>query len=1230
MFYPSTVSGDGQGKGAWLAQELAAVAEEAENAGVIERLGPQKAREARIALGQAIGVCLDGIADAGRALTQAGPPDRAEVAARMRAGASHPVLRLVGELSAECVMQALVAAARFVRRRLWPLATEELAAARAEQGKGKGEEQGKDGGEGNGQEEEQEEEGSQAAGGAAAGSSGDAPSIQTKVKVKRVNDSIRIMSLGVGPTSAAELARQGGASGAALLLSSAAALHGALGAVRHECTLLRSASPSAKTLLNNMIKSHALEELADTFLAAPLPPPAPPPPPPPAEPPPPPPYTSVYCMAHMALCDALMDVCGLAGPCGPGPIMLLTTEAVRRMRYLMLAVVADSARTDRQGNLVINDDRDDNYSWPLVHRNTLRAVFGPRVQLTRTMHTFVVCAAGAPIAAQQHSPEACAQAACMAFPDSRNAIELSAAVTRALAARMEHLGAAGAAEPPAEARVTPRMLYDAARHFPPIVHALLGDVPERQAAEMAGEALLMYGWLLRCCVSPAGLAGAGREGLRTAAESLMPFCTTFTPGDRLQIERDPLSQAWRRMPPPVRAAAAARVVAARIPQSMDLIARRQAAAGEVPIEAVAGSADMLTLLLRVRLQDWRARLAAALAVRAAAARVAAAKEAEEEEGAAAAAAAAHLAPLPAPPVFSELGLLLTAVKLVRCKAERLAAANAAAAASVAAGTEVKDDDGDDEWPTLIMTVMAEHMVRWVGHREGGLASLLPELQPAARAAAGAGGSSNSSSSSGSGGKAGNGKGNASRGKDKPGGSSTGAATSTTQAADAADGGGCSGAELLALGEARRVVLETMALVGMAVMRLHGEMLEGHVRELDKQDGPGGKPGSAPPREDSDSDNDSDSDEGDDDQDVCELLASIVSQLLTLVALLPPAVLLAAPTPPQRLLVLLARALLRMQQRLALDGGGGDGSKAGKGEKGGKKKKRGGGSGGGGGGGDGPGAQAWKAAMDGWRELVLRLSAEPRLCAGCVPGWLWGAAHTDGTGKAGGKAGRKAGGKAGGGGGREIEYMEADLAVAAVAAATPLKMERTAAAAPVAAGGGPSTSAQAAASASTPGAAASGTDTGTGAAAAGAPAAGVTVPAPVLLVRGAVAAAALGSPCVQWSPLAWTDRLQQVVALAQATLRAESQGRGPPTCPTYQGWREAAAQLPGGGEAGLLAGAAARLCGNPRCSNFGGPSEAALELKRCTGCRVVRYCGAACQREHWKGGHKEACGRPPPQ
>ncbi len=57
-----------------------------------------------------------------------------------------------------------------------------------------------------------------------------------------------------------------------------------------------------------------------------------------------------------------------------------------------------------------------------------------------------------------------------------------------------------------------------------------------------------------------------------------------------------------------------------------------------------------------------------------------------------------------------------------------------------------------------------------------------------------------------------------------------------------------------------------------------------------------------------------------------------------------------------------------------------------------------------------------------------------------------------------------------------------------------------------------------------------------------------------------------------------------------------------------------------------AGALPRLymCGNPWCGSFARESEGALPLKHCGGCRVVRYCGAACQRAHWREGHKGEC------
>jgi hypothetical protein len=48
------------------------------------------------------------------------------------------------------------------------------------------------------------------------------------------------------------------------------------------------------------------------------------------------------------------------------------------------------------------------------------------------------------------------------------------------------------------------------------------------------------------------------------------------------------------------------------------------------------------------------------------------------------------------------------------------------------------------------------------------------------------------------------------------------------------------------------------------------------------------------------------------------------------------------------------------------------------------------------------------------------------------------------------------------------------------------------------------------------------------------------------------------------------------------------------------------------------------CSNPRCCGMEGPSEAEMKTQVCAACRGARYCSAACQRAHWKAGHKEVC------
>ena len=50
----------------------------------------------------------------------------------------------------------------------------------------------------------------------------------------------------------------------------------------------------------------------------------------------------------------------------------------------------------------------------------------------------------------------------------------------------------------------------------------------------------------------------------------------------------------------------------------------------------------------------------------------------------------------------------------------------------------------------------------------------------------------------------------------------------------------------------------------------------------------------------------------------------------------------------------------------------------------------------------------------------------------------------------------------------------------------------------------------------------------------------------------------------------------------------------------------------------------RPCAHVRCTTLLGGSEAdAPRGRRCGGCKVVRYCGPACQKADWRA-HKAAC------
>ncbi|KXZ49999.1 hypothetical protein GPECTOR_18g154 [Gonium pectorale] len=155
------------------------------------------------------------------------------------------------------------------------------------------------------------------------------------------------------------------------------------------------------------------------------------------------------------------------------------------------------------------------------------------------------------------------------------------------------------------------------------------------------------------------------------------------------------------------------------------------------------------------------------------------------------------------------------------------------------------------------------------------------------------------------------------------------------------------------------------------------------------------------------------------------------------------------------------------------------------------------------------------------------------------------------------------------------------------------------------------------------------------------AAAVTVGAAGEASRDAPTAGPSGAPTTP--PLPWRPELLREAATqlrtfgdtvvaaraeAQAAARAEALAAYLEQCDGEELQRPiengplAAAVLPPAEARRLLPG----RCANPACANLEGHSEADLTLKACAGCGAVGYCCRPCQLEHWRAGHKEACGR----
>ncbi|KAG2502031.1 hypothetical protein HYH03_000525 [Edaphochlamys debaryana] len=105
-----------------------------------------------------------------------------------------------------------------------------------------------------------------------------------------------------------------------------------------------------------------------------------------------------------------------------------------------------------------------------------------------------------------------------------------------------------------------------------------------------------------------------------------------------------------------------------------------------------------------------------------------------------------------------------------------------------------------------------------------------------------------------------------------------------------------------------------------------------------------------------------------------------------------------------------------------------------------------------------------------------------------------------------------------------------------------------------------------------------------------------------------------------------DSLERAVTGAPDPLQGAARSGPGPGLPDLAGWAvpQADSGAPGV-EPGSLDWRLPRACCNPDCTLLDGPREAELPLAVCGGCRAVRYCrGGDCQREAWRGGHKQVC------